>query len=365
MTTRFEASYPSLILLVALVALLSLLPMRGQNSAYEFNDAHFHLTNYVQEGPDISEFVKIMGTKVGRVALFGIPLQQQWSYRISGENAPRYYLDTDAKLYYYSFVDAVIAEQYKSLPQTDQERFDPMITGFNPTDMYAVDHIRRVLKTYPGVFTGVGEFSIHKEFVASKIVGDVASLTDPALDRILDFAGESGLVVILHNDIDVPFPKPAHDAAYAKELESLFRRHANTTIIWAHIGLGRIVKPSSDQRAFVEKILSDPTLTNVYCDVSWDETAKYLVGQPNGFQAARELATRFPDRFIFGTDEVAPSNAESYMKVYEQYKPLLEALPPAVREKLLKSNYERVFGNGRRRVRVWEAENLRNDRKTE
>ena len=49
-----------------------------------------------------------------------------------------------------------------------------MITGFNPTDMYAADHIRRVLKTYPGVFVGIGEFSIHKEFVSAKVAGDVA-----------------------------------------------------------------------------------------------------------------------------------------------------------------------------------------------
>ena len=46
-----------------------------------------------------------------------------------------------------------------------------MITGFNPTDMYAADHIRRVLKIFPGVFSGIGEFTIHKEFVSSKIVG--------------------------------------------------------------------------------------------------------------------------------------------------------------------------------------------------
>jgi hypothetical protein len=44
-----------------------------------------------------------------------------------------------------------------------------MITGFNPADMYGVDHIRRVLQTFPGVFSGIGEFTIHKEFVSSKI----------------------------------------------------------------------------------------------------------------------------------------------------------------------------------------------------
>jgi hypothetical protein len=49
--------------------------------------------------------------------------------------------------------------------------------------MYAADHIRRVLHTFPGVFTGIGEFTIHKEFVSSKISGETASLTNPALDR--------------------------------------------------------------------------------------------------------------------------------------------------------------------------------------
>src|SRR5881394_155230 len=172
-----------------------------------FYDSHFHLTNFIQEGRTAKDFLKIMGTKVARSTLFGIPLQQQWSAGISGDDAPNYYLDTDAHLYYYSFTDAYIAMQYKSLTKEEQARFDPMITGFNPTDMYAADHIRRVLLTFPGVFTGIGEFSIHKEFVSSKIAGDVASLSDPALDRILDFASEVGMVVLMHNDVDRPFAK--------------------------------------------------------------------------------------------------------------------------------------------------------------
>ena len=98
----------------------------------ELNDSHFHLTNYIQEGTDIHDFLKIMGTKVGRVALFGIPLQQEWSYQNSGDYAPTYYLQTDAPLYYYSFTDAYIAMAYRSLSKEEQARFDPMITGFNP-----------------------------------------------------------------------------------------------------------------------------------------------------------------------------------------------------------------------------------------
>src|SRR5204863_3958379 len=178
-----------------------------QSASTEFDDSHFHLTNYVQEGIDIHKFLHIMGSRVSRSALFGIPLQQQWSYGNSGDFAPTYYLQTDAPLYYYSFTDAFIATAYKSLTPAEQARFDPMITGFNPADMYAADHIRRVLRTFPGVFSGIGEFSIHKEFVSAKISGDTASLDDPALDRIFEFAAEAGLISILHNDLDAPFPK--------------------------------------------------------------------------------------------------------------------------------------------------------------
>src|SRR5215216_470376 len=179
-------------------------PGAARTRDYLFDDTHFHLTNYVQEGIPVRDFLKLMGDKAGRSTLFGIPLQQQWSHRIDGDRGPTYYLNSDAPLYYYSFTDAWIATSYLSLSKGEQARLDPMITGFNPTDMYAADHVRRVLRAFPGVFSGIGEFSIHKEFVSSKVAGGVASLNDPALDRILDFAGEVGLAVILHNDIDTP-----------------------------------------------------------------------------------------------------------------------------------------------------------------
>src|ERR1043166_5922983 len=219
----------------------------------ELNDVHFHLTNYIQEGTDIHDFLNIMGTKVGRVALFGIPLQQEWSYQNSGDFAPTYYLQTDAPLYYYSFTYAYIAMAYRSLSKEQQARFDPMITGFNPADMYGADHIRRVLLTFPGVFSGIGEFTIHKEFVSSKVSGPVAPLTDPALDRILDFCAETGLLVIMHNDIDMPFPKNGQDNWDVAQLRELFKRHQKTTIIWAHCGVGRIVRPVKDQMALLDR----------------------------------------------------------------------------------------------------------------
>ena len=329
------------------------------NDKYLFNDSHFHLTNYIQEGIGMEFYVdSIMGDSIGRSTVFGLPVQQQWSYRVTGDNAPTYYLDTDAHLYYYSFTDAYIAMAYKSLPKEKQERLDPMIIGFNVTDMYATDHIKRVLKVFPGVFTGIGEFSIHKEFVSAKIDGDVASLTDPALDRIMDFCAESGLLVLIHNDIDNPFPKPGKPN-YVIGFQELIKRHPNTIIIWAHLGLGRIIKPIEDMGKLFEDMLADPAYNNLYFDISWDEVAKWIDYTDKSLETTARIIKKYPDRFLFGTDNVAPSKQEQETRVYHLYDRLWKELGEEVTYKVSKGNYERLFNNARTRVRAWENENLK------
>jgi predicted TIM-barrel fold metal-dependent hydrolase len=364
---------------VALAAACALVGLQAGNvvadaapsSEYLFNDSHFHLTNYVQQGTDIHRYLEIMGDKIGRSTLFGIPLQQTWSYENSGDFAPTYYLQSDAPLYYYSFTDAFIAHAYLKLKPEQRNRIDPMITGFNPADMYAVDHIRRVLETYPGVFSGIGEFTIHKEFVSSKVAGDIASLTDPALDRILDFAGETGLVVILHSDIDMPFAKAGAEPVFLKQMKDLLRRHPKTTIIWAHIGLGRVVHPVQGQatagsaernpayRALVEAMITDPTLNHVYFDISWDEVAKYAVSSPEAIANTAEIFNKYPDRFLFGTDNVAPPDQATQLRVYNMWDLIWNRLTPEASRKIRFENYERLFDAARARVRAWEAANLK------
>jgi hypothetical protein len=305
-------------------------------AGYVVHDAHVHLTNYVQQGTEIHEFLRVMGAKVGRATLFGIPLQQTWAYGNTGDFAPTYYLQTDSPLYYYSFTDAYIAMAYRSLTPAEQARFDPMITGF---------------------FSGIGEFTVHKEFVSAKIAGETASLTNPALDRIFDFAGEVGLVAILHNDIDMPFPKPGQDPYQLVQLSALLKRHPKTTIIWAHLGLGRIVHPVKDMAAIIEGALSNPELSHVYFDISWDEVAKYLQAAPDSLQRVADIINRYPDRFLFGTDEVGPTDQAKYLKVYDMYAPLFAKLTPEASEKLRKGNYERLFDEARVKVRAWEKAN--------
>jgi hypothetical protein len=341
------------------------------DDAYLFHDSHFHLTNYVQKGTDIRDYLAIMGDKIGRSTLFGIPLQQTWSHENSGDFAPTYYLQSDAPLYYYSFTDAYIAMAYRSLTPEQQQRLDPMITGFNPADMYGVDHIRRVLETFPGVFTGIGEFTIHKEFVSSKVAGEIASLADPALDRILDFAAEVGLVVILHSDIDMPFAKVNEEPVFLSQMKLLLRRHPKATIIWAHTGLGRVVHPvqvqavagSAERDAnhleIISGMIEDPTLRHVYFDISWDEVAKYAVSSPEVERRTAAAFNKYSDRFLFGTDNVAPQDQATQLRVFHMWDPVFARLTPAASRAIRKGNYERLFDAARQRVRAWEKANVK------
>ena len=325
--------------------------------AFEFHDSHFHLKNFIQKGPSAKSALQVMGNLTGRAALFGLPLQQKWDYALTGDRAPDYYLSSKARLYYYSAVDAMIAEEYLSLTLEEQSRFDPMITGFNPTDMYARDHIVQMLKLYPGVFSGIGEFSIHKEFVSGKIAGHAASLTNNALAEILNVASEIGLVVIIHCDIDEVRPLP-DEPAYLSQLKAVFKSHPKTNIIWAHTGLGRLVAPRPEHLEILDKILVNPDFNHVNFDLSWDEVAKYVVTDEETVEKWAELITRHKSRFLFGTDSVAPKNQSSYAKTFFDYAPLWSKLNVVTRRMVLIENYERIFDEANRSVRAWEMSNF-------
>ena len=71
-----------------------------------------------------------------------------------------------------------------------------------------------------------------------------------------------------------------------------------------------------------------------------------------------KILNQFPDKFLFGTDNVAPKNAKSHFNVYEMYGPLWKKLTPEASEKIRKRNYEKLFNTARKRARAWERANI-------
>jgi hypothetical protein len=82
------------------------------------------------------------------------------------------------------------------------------------------------------------------------------------------------------------------------------------------------------------------------------------VASPESTKISADLINRYPDRFLFGTDEVAPTNQEQYLKIYLLYDPLWRLLTPEASEKVRKGNYERLFDAARGKVRAWEKANV-------
>jgi hypothetical protein len=109
----------------------------------------------------------------------------------------------------------------------------------------------------------------------------------------------------------------------------------------------------------VEGMLTDPSLAHVSFDISWDEVAKYAIATPQSVERVAAMLNKYPDRFLFGSDTVAPASPEPYFAVFDMWTPIWRLLTPAASLKVRKDNYQRIFDEGRRRVRAWEAANVR------
>lgn len=97
----------------------------------------------------------------------------------------------------------------------------------------------------------------------------------------------------------------------------------------------------------------------MYFDISWSEVAKYVVATPESTRITADLINRYPDRFLFGTDEVAPPDQQTYLRVYDQYEPLWNRLDKQTSELVRKGNYERLFNAARQKVRAWEGAHVK------
>ncbi len=69
------------------------------------------------------------------------------------------------------------------------------------------------------------------------------------------------------------------------------------------------------------------------------------------------IINQHPDRFLFGTDVVAPRDEDHYFGIYRMYQPLWHALTSEARHLVLKGSYERIFDAATTKVRQWEAAN--------
>ncbi len=369
----------------------------GLRGEVAVTDGHFHPTNYAQRGLSPRQALEMMD-KLGirNTVLMPIPTSiispQKDSERKDAPNhhcGPTYYIPPEhndvtaetltpdlrklivgmSELVNDSAVDHMAAFNLKraGLTQAEMSRFDPMITGLHLGADMNSDELLKKLYQNKGVFTGIGEVTLRKELVEEMFAGATqANLIEhvrPFKD-LCNVAGVIGMPIVLHCDIDSldNQEKRGTEGYTPQHLEGLKNLFAspelkNTTIVWAHAGgLGRFVtEPGEGHTNELQKMFdANP---NLKVDISWSQVASQLV-KPMAIDRWAAMIEKNPDRFVIGSDALAPADPAKWEQTFSIYKKLTDKLSEPAREKLLNGNYEAVFVGSRAKVREFENEVL-------
>lgn len=337
-----------------------------------YNDAHFHIQDFKADGPHVADIVKMMEQHVCRSALMGLPATVAHDPLIDRDFAPVYYTQTDGQVIYYNAIqDVLVAHKFLALSERDRARVDPLMSAFNLKDARAGAYIKKMVRLYPGVWSGFGEIVFKKQEVSEKIAGGPPSLYSPSIDAIFDVIGEMGAVAVVHCDHDTPYNLALqNDAAanamifhgkkpepqYLEAFKGFLKRHANVPMVWAHfMGNGREVQPYPEHWKYLEEMLSDPAFKHVYIDLSWGPViAPHIIDTPEHLKMTADLVRKYPDRFLYGSDQGATSDWELVKKNYEVWNPLWQEIGPELTRQVAQENYLRLFDQSRRNMRAWE-----------
>jgi hypothetical protein len=200
------------------------------------------------------------------------------------------------------------------------------------------EHIdpRRTLK-----IMGNGEINTYKEAVMTQL--DASHRFNWArsgpLHEYLQFVNDNmpGYVALIHNDAGLPLEFGLKGGAVGvlfhgpteytnvEPFIDMVNRFPNVNFVWAHAGgLSRSGYPSLDHTAILADAFSKVKNKNLYIDMSWDVVAQKVVrpeqlplwAGPRG----TGIMNRYADRFLFGTDSVAPTSMEAYLRTLAVYE---------------------------------------------
>ena len=216
---------------------------------------------------------------VSHAVITGMPFLKKWA--VGDPSRPTYYLDSSSRVVRARDTDYVLAlaiEDYRRVhgAAAQLERLFPFVSGFDGTDLGAVDMIVKRIKEFPGVFKGIGEVMSRHDDLTNLTTGERPHADHPALFRIFDFAGRVGLPVSIHHNVAPISPQgEARDTDYLPELLHAFNEFSNTTFIWCHAGISRRIVVDS-----LPVVLASVLATHrnhVYIDLSWVVYEDYVL----------------------------------------------------------------------------------------
>jgi hypothetical protein len=303
---------------------------------YHLSDCHLHFVDFLQHTDGIKALIAALDRSgVDHAMLCGMPLVKKWSP--AEPIQPQYYLDDDARCYWYSATDVFVAREVSTLSPAERARIHPFICGFNGSDRNAVEHIRRMLEWYPGLWEGIGEVMTRHDDLTALTYGETAQANSVALDPVYDLAAEHDLPVFIHSDVGSIWKR---EPIYLHEIEEAVRRHPKTRFVWCHAGISRRIDVPTLTHE-LRRLLT--TYPNLSIDLSWVVFETYIYpynATTKSSQLSQDWVTlieAFPSRFLIGTDQVG--HFGNYSDTIQRYYVLLDALKPDTARKVGRDNF--------------------------
>lgn len=317
------------------VLILSSVVSAKEVRQYHYSDGHLHYVNFFQETEGMKKLVMDMDNNhVEHAMISGISVVKKWDK--DEPQRPPYYMGDDANVYWYSATDVLVAKAVQSLPKSQQARFHPFITGFNPTDLNAAEHIERMLDWDPNFWQGIGEVFARHDDLSALTYGESATADHPAMMKVYRLAAKHHLPVMVHSNITSTRVK---EPIYLSEMETAVKKKPKTTFIWAHAG----TSASINRRIHLKFLYSEisrmlKTYPNLYIDMSWSLLDNYLLNEDKSpSQEWLELVERYPNRFFIGSDVVG--KFDSLGRILQEFNGFLDALPEDVAKKVARDNF--------------------------
>lgn len=318
-----------------LAALLCAFASAAIAGPHRYADAHLHYVDFFQESEGMESLLAAMDAgRVDHALLMGIPVTKKWHE--DEPKKPRYYQGDDAPLYWYSATDVLVAEAVRRLPEAQQRRFKPFLSGFNPNDKNADAHIERMLALYPSFWQGIGEVFTRHDDLTALIQGEAPRANNEALARVFRLAAKHDLPVLLHSNLTSVRER---EPLYLDELETALSKHPQTRFLWAHAGTSAELHRAQGKLGFLRETLADLLARhdNLWIDLSWSVLEPYILdtdGKPRATWIA--LIEAYPDRFVIGSDLVG--HFDRIGTKLSEFDVLLDALPPDTARKLAHAN---------------------------
>jgi predicted TIM-barrel fold metal-dependent hydrolase len=330
-------------------------------------DAHVHLLDFLQNGDHLENGViveKVPGAalpagqrgkrieavlwamdraNVSHALVSGMPFLKKWSEDESFR--PAYYLDATSRVvrardtdYHVALAIEDFRRQGGETARAQLERLYPCVSGFDSTDLGAVDMIAKRMKEFPGVFKCIGEVMSRHDDLTNLTTGERPRANHPALLRVFDFAGLHGIPVSVHHNIAPVSPgEEFKEPLYLAELVDAFNEFPNTTFIWCHAGISRRILVR-DLIGHLDRVLADHQ-NHVFIDLSWVVYPIYILQDLDSWSA---LIRRYPDNFVIGSDTVG--RFDSYADQIRIYDALFDSLGDlGLIEKLASKNFLRIM----------------------